>query len=48
MNSRFTVVETNLNRAEFRWKWLRLLRASSIIGMLICAALIGFGLALVS
>lgn len=43
MNSRFTVVETNLNRAEFRWKWLRLLRLSSILGVLLCLSLIGLG-----
>src|SRR6266851_4072860 len=48
MNSRFTVVETNLNRAEFRWKWLRLLRLSSILGIVFCAVMIGLGLAICS
>lgn len=46
MNSRFTVVETNLNRAEFRWKWLRILRVSSLLGILVCVGLIGLGLAI--
>ena len=30
MNFRFTVVETNLNRAEFRWKWLRFLQHTAL------------------
>jgi len=46
MNSRFTVVETNLNRAEFRWKWLRLLRLSSVIGIALCLSLLGLGFAI--
>ncbi len=32
MNFRFTIVETSLNRAEFRWKWLKLLRYSFLLG----------------
>ena len=35
MNFRFTVVETTLNRAEFRWKWLKFLRYSLILGSLL-------------
>ncbi len=34
MNFRFTIVETSLNRAEFRWKWMRFLRISFVLGVL--------------
>jgi hypothetical protein len=43
MNFRFTVVETSLNRAEFRWKWLRLLQYSFILGALLSLLVLGFG-----
>jgi hypothetical protein len=36
MNFRFTVVETSLNRAEFRWKWLRFLEHSFLLGSILC------------
>lgn len=32
MNARFVIVETTLNRAEFRWKWLRFVQFSSVLG----------------
>ena len=48
MSSRFTVVETNLNRAEFRWKWLRFLQHSFLLGSILCALLLGFGGAILS
>ena len=35
MNFRFTVVETSLNQAEFRWKWLRFLRHSLTLGIVL-------------
>jgi hypothetical protein len=35
MNFRFTVVETSLNQAEFRWKWLRFLRQSLVLGIVL-------------
>ena len=37
MNYRFTVVETSLNQAEFRWKWLRFLQHSFLLGSILCA-----------
>jgi len=40
VNFRFTVVETNLNRAEFRWKWLRFLRESLLLGTIVCLAIL--------
>ena len=43
MNSRFTVVETSLNRAEFRWKWLRLLQRSLCLGSILCGLVLAFG-----
>ena len=43
MNSRFTVVETSLNQAEFRWKWLRLLRHSFLLGVILCLLVLLFG-----
>ena len=39
MNFRFTVVETSLNRAEFRWKWLKFLRHTFVLGIAVCGAL---------
>ena len=36
MNFRFTVVETSLNRAEFRWKWLKFLQYSFALGGIVC------------
>ena len=35
MNFRFTIVETSLNRAEFRWKWLKFLRYSFNLGAML-------------
>ena len=43
MNFRFTIVETVLNRAEFRWKWLRFLRYSLMLGILLGLLGLGFG-----
>jgi hypothetical protein len=46
MNFRFSVVETSLNRAEFRWKWLRFVRHSSVLGILLCLVVLTFGVAI--
>ena len=43
MSFRFTVVETSLNRAEFRWKWLRFLQHSFLLGGILCALVLLFG-----
>jgi hypothetical protein len=43
MNFRFTVVERSLNRAEFRWKWLKLWRYSFVLGGIGCFFLLGLG-----
>ncbi len=43
MNYRFTVVETSLNQAEFRWKWLRFLQHSAVLGIVLCALALAFG-----
>src|SRR5262249_44930894 len=43
MNSRFTTVETSLNRAEFRLKWLRLWERSFALGCVVCLVLLAFG-----
>src|SRR5215831_17559495 len=48
MNSRFTVVETNLNRAEFQWRWLRIVRHSSRLGILLSLVVLGLGWAIVA
>jgi hypothetical protein len=32
----YTVVETSLNRAEFRWKWLKFLQQSFVLGSILC------------
>lgn len=36
MNYRGTMVEAALNRVEFHWKWLRLLRRASMLGIGLC------------
>ncbi len=43
MNFRFTVVETSLNRAEFRWKWLKFLQYSFVLGGIVCLLLLILG-----
>ena len=43
MNSRFLVVETSLNRAEFRWKWVRFLRQSAILATLLSLGVLFLG-----
>jgi len=43
VNSRFMVVETSLNRAEFRWKWLNILKQSALLGTLLCLGVLLFG-----
>ena len=43
MNLRFTIVETSLNRAEFRWKWLKFLQRSFLLGSIICLLVLLFG-----
>src|SRR5260221_2046784 len=48
MNSNFTALDASLNRAEFRWKWLRCLKYSSILGILLCLVLGLFGAAILS
>lgn len=37
MQFRFTIVETSLNRAEFRWKWLRFLQHTFTLGIVLCS-----------
>ncbi len=39
----FTVVETSLNRAEFRWKWLKFLQHSFVLGGILCLLILLFG-----
>ena len=43
MSLRFTVIEMALNRADFRWKFLRLLRYSFVLGIVLCLVCLGFG-----
>ena len=47
MSIRFTVVETSLNRAEFRWKWLRFLQHSLLLGGILCLLVLLFGAAII-
>src|SRR6267142_5054412 len=46
LNSSFTIVETSLNRAEFRWKWLLFLQRSFALGAIVCLLVSLFGGAL--
>ena len=43
MNFRFTVLETSLNRAEFRWKWLRFIKLTSVLGICLSLGLLSLG-----
>jgi hypothetical protein len=43
MNFRFTVVETSLNRAEFRWKWLQFVLRTAILGIVLSLLALAFG-----
>jgi hypothetical protein len=47
MQFRFTTVETSLNRAEFRWKWLRFLQHTFVLGIVLCLLSLLVGLAIV-
>ena len=47
MSFRFTVVETSLNRAEFRWKWLKFLQHSFLLGVILCLLVLLFGAAII-
>src|ERR1043166_5067766 len=48
MNFRFTVVDSSLNRAEFRWKWLRFLKHSFVLGIILCGGFLLLGAAILS
>jgi hypothetical protein len=48
MQFRFTTVETSLNRAEFRWKWLRFLQHTFVLGIVLCLLSLLFGVAIVA
>jgi hypothetical protein len=48
MRNRFTVVETNLNRAEFRWKWLKVLQHTFLLGCVLCSLVLLFGWAIIA
>jgi hypothetical protein len=41
----YTVVETSLNRAEFRWKWLKFLQHSLVLAAIVCLLVLLFGVA---
>src|SRR5437016_900567 len=47
MDFRFIIVETSLNRAEFRWKWLRFLQHSFALGGVLSLLVLLFGGAIV-
>ena len=47
MSYRYTVVETSLNQAEFRWKWLRFLQHSFLVGSILCLLVLLFGGAII-
>jgi hypothetical protein len=48
VNFRFSTIEATLNRAEFRWKWLRLLKYTGMLGIVVCLGLLAFGEALLA
>ena len=48
MSFRFTVVETSLNRAEFRWKWLKFLQYSFALAAFCCLLVLILGATIVA
>src|ERR1051325_446956 len=46
MGSRFTIVETTLNRVEFRWKWLRFLQHTFTLLAIISLLFLGVQIAI--
>src|SRR5580765_8454549 len=48
MNSRFTAVETSLNKVEFRWKWFRVLEHSLLLASIGCLLVLILGGAIVA
>ncbi|MCX6927978.1 MAG: hypothetical protein NT154_32930, partial [Verrucomicrobia bacterium] len=48
MRFRFTVVETSLNRAEFRWKWLKFLQHTFLLAGILCGLVLLFGVGMIS
>ena len=46
MSFRFTIVETSLNRAEFRWKWLKFLQLSFLIAAIVSGMVLLLGCAM--
>jgi hypothetical protein len=44
----YTVVETSLNRAEFRWKWVKFLQHSFLLGSILGLLVLLFGGAIVA
>ena len=48
MSFRFTIVETSLNQVEFRWKWLRFLQHSFLLGGILCLVVLALGGAVIA
>jgi hypothetical protein len=46
LSFRYSSVGSSLNRAGFRWQWLRLLRGSLVLGSVLCLWLLLLGLAI--
>jgi hypothetical protein len=45
VSNRSSIIDRSLNRAELRWKWLRLLQNSCTLGCILCLAALAFGMA---
>src|SRR5437764_11917423 len=48
LHSGYTIVETSLNRAEFRWKWLLFWQRTFGLGIVLSALLLLFGSAILA
>ncbi len=48
MDFRYTAVEKSLNRAEFRWKWLRFLQHGLSLATILCGLVLLLGIALIA
>src|SRR5262245_33746324 len=46
MIRRYTVVETSLNRVEFRWKWLRFLQRTFALGSVLVSLVLMLGVSI--
>jgi hypothetical protein len=48
MSNRFSILEKSLGRARFRWKWLKAVQGSLVLGTVVCLLVLLFGAAMLA